>query len=138
MGVPGPANASLNWRNTPELVFNGSQPTCATPRTVKGPVFVRSNYAPGRRPVKLSDHGGSGRSRTRHVRGGFASAAHARLRANCNRLLDVARETYKENVGDIFALNRTLTDTPSAVADVPPKNSRLLKTVPSGNDVLGT
>ena len=30
------------------------------------------------------------------------------MRANCNRLLDVARETYKENVGDIFQLNRTL------------------------------
>ena len=30
------------------------------------------------------------------------------VRANCNRLLDVARETYKENVGDIFQLNRTL------------------------------
>jgi MutS family domain IV len=30
--------------------------------------------------------------------------------ANCNRLLDVARETYKENVGDIFQLNRTLTE----------------------------
>jgi len=31
--------------------------------------------------------------------------------ANCNRLLDVARETYKENVGDIFQLNRTLSET---------------------------
>jgi DNA mismatch repair protein MSH4 len=30
------------------------------------------------------------------------------VRANYNRLLDVARETYKENVGDIFALNRAL------------------------------
>ena len=28
--------------------------------------------------------------------------------ANYNRLLDVARETYKENIGDIFALNTTL------------------------------
>ncbi|KAF7326661.1 MutS 4 [Mycena venus] len=35
----------------------------------------------------------------------------APAKANCNRLLDVARETYKENVGDIFALNRTLSDT---------------------------
>jgi hypothetical protein len=32
-------------------------------------------------------------------------------KTNCNRLLDVARETYKENVGDIFALNRTLAET---------------------------
>jgi DNA mismatch repair protein MSH4 len=32
------------------------------------------------------------------------------VRANYNRLLDVARETYKENVGDIFALNRGLSD----------------------------
>ncbi|KAK7688084.1 hypothetical protein QCA50_008454 [Cerrena zonata] len=30
------------------------------------------------------------------------------VRANCNRLLDVARETYKENVADIFALNAEL------------------------------
>jgi DNA mismatch repair protein MSH4 len=30
------------------------------------------------------------------------------VRANYNRLLDVARETYKENVGDIFALCRDL------------------------------
>jgi hypothetical protein len=28
--------------------------------------------------------------------------------ANYNRLLDVARETYKENVGDIFALSHAL------------------------------
>jgi DNA mismatch repair protein MSH4 len=32
-------------------------------------------------------------------------------KANCNRLLDVARETYKENVSDIFQLNRTLSET---------------------------
>jgi DNA mismatch repair protein MSH4 len=41
------------------------------------------------------------------------NALNARIyavRANYNRLLDVARETYKENVGDIFALNRTLSD----------------------------
>ncbi|KAJ7452111.1 DNA mismatch repair protein MutS [Mycena galericulata] len=47
------------------------------------------------------------------AKGGIA-AVNARVyavKANCNRLLDVARETYKENVGDIFALNRTLTDT---------------------------
>ncbi|KAJ7153512.1 muts domain V-domain-containing protein [Mycena crocata] len=45
---------------------------------------------------------------------GGITAINARVyavKANCNRLLDVARETYKENVGDIFALNRTLTDT---------------------------
>ncbi|KAH0590087.1 hypothetical protein H2248_000262 [Termitomyces sp. 'cryptogamus'] len=30
--------------------------------------------------------------------------------AHRNRLLDVARETYKENVGDIFQLNRTLSE----------------------------
>ncbi|KAJ7938393.1 muts domain V-domain-containing protein [Mycena leptocephala] len=47
------------------------------------------------------------------AKGGIA-AINARVyavKANCNRLLDVARETYKENVGDIFALNRTLSDT---------------------------
>jgi DNA mismatch repair protein MSH4 len=32
------------------------------------------------------------------------------VRANYNRLLDVARETYKENVVDIFELNRALSD----------------------------
>lgn len=32
------------------------------------------------------------------------------VKANCNRLLDVARETYKENVGDIFALCRSLSE----------------------------
>jgi len=32
------------------------------------------------------------------------------VRANYNRLLDVARETYKENVGDIYQLNRTLSE----------------------------
>lgn len=31
--------------------------------------------------------------------------------ANYNRLLDVARETYKENVGDIYTLCATLTET---------------------------
>ncbi|KAJ7456917.1 muts domain V-domain-containing protein [Mycena latifolia] len=46
------------------------------------------------------------------AKGGIA-AVNARVyavKANCNRLLDVARETYKENVGDIFALNRTLSE----------------------------
>ena len=32
-------------------------------------------------------------------------------KANCNRLLDVARETYKENVADILQLARTLSET---------------------------
>jgi len=32
------------------------------------------------------------------------------VKANCNRLLDVARETYKENIGDIYQLNRTLSE----------------------------
>jgi len=32
------------------------------------------------------------------------------LQANRNKLLDVARETYKENVGDIYQLNKTLAD----------------------------
>ncbi|TFY64076.1 hypothetical protein EVJ58_g2870 [Rhodofomes roseus] len=32
------------------------------------------------------------------------------VKANCNRLLDVARETYKENLGDIFTLNRDLSE----------------------------
>ena len=30
------------------------------------------------------------------------------LKANYNRLLDVARETYKENVGDVHALHTSL------------------------------
>ena len=32
------------------------------------------------------------------------------LQANRNRLLDVARETYKENVADIYQLNRVLSE----------------------------
>ena len=32
------------------------------------------------------------------------------LQANCNPLLDVARETFKENIGDIHQLNRTLSE----------------------------
>ncbi|KAF9505616.1 hypothetical protein BS47DRAFT_1322283 [Hydnum rufescens UP504] len=32
------------------------------------------------------------------------------VKANFNRMLDVARETYKENVSDIFELNRTLSE----------------------------
>ncbi|KAI0005291.1 muts domain V-domain-containing protein [Russula compacta] len=32
------------------------------------------------------------------------------VKANCNPLLDVARETYKENVGDIHELHRSLTE----------------------------
>lgn len=35
------------------------------------------------------------------------------FQANCNRLLDVARETYKENVGDIYQLNRNISETHS-------------------------
>ena len=44
---------------------------------------------------------------------GGLGAVNARVyavKANCNRLLDVARETYKENVGDIYQLNRTLSE----------------------------
>ncbi|KAH9949472.1 muts domain V-domain-containing protein [Amylocystis lapponica] len=44
---------------------------------------------------------------------GGLSAVNSRVyavRANYNRLLDVARETYKENVGDIFELNRRLSE----------------------------
>ncbi|KAL5518469.1 MSH4 [Sanghuangporus vaninii] len=44
-------------------------------------------------------------------KGGGLNAVNARayaLRANQNCLLDVARETYKENVADIFDLNRSL------------------------------
>lgn len=46
------------------------------------------------------------------AKGGIA-AVNARVyavRANRNKLLDVARETYKENVGDIYQLNKTLSD----------------------------
>ena len=32
------------------------------------------------------------------------------VKANYNRLLDVARETYKENIGDIYQLNRSLSE----------------------------
>ncbi|KAI0089898.1 muts domain V-domain-containing protein [Irpex rosettiformis] len=42
---------------------------------------------------------------------GGLGAVNARVyavKANYNRLLDVARETYKENVGDIFALSNAL------------------------------
>ncbi|KAF5361637.1 hypothetical protein D9758_007277 [Tetrapyrgos nigripes] len=49
---------------------------------------------------------------TSTVKHGIA-AVNARVyavKANYNRLLDVARETYKENVGDIYGLNNTLTD----------------------------
>ncbi|KIL62206.1 hypothetical protein M378DRAFT_187403 [Amanita muscaria Koide BX008] len=44
---------------------------------------------------------------------GGIGAVNARVyavRANCNPLLDVARETYKENIGDIFQLNCRLSD----------------------------
>ncbi|KAI0727611.1 muts domain V-domain-containing protein [Fomitopsis betulina] len=44
---------------------------------------------------------------------GGLGAINARVyavKANCNRLLDVARETYKENIGDIFTLNRDLSE----------------------------
>ncbi|TFK42146.1 muts domain V-domain-containing protein [Crucibulum laeve] len=44
---------------------------------------------------------------------GGIGAMNARVyavKANCNRLLDVARETYKENIGDIFQLNRSLSE----------------------------
>ncbi|KIY45240.1 hypothetical protein FISHEDRAFT_61251 [Fistulina hepatica ATCC 64428] len=47
------------------------------------------------------------------AKGGIA-AVNARVyavRANCNRLLDVARETYKEDVGDILQLSHNLADT---------------------------
>ncbi|TDL22289.1 hypothetical protein BD410DRAFT_748498 [Rickenella mellea] len=46
-------------------------------------------------------------------KGGGLNSVNSRVyavKANCNRLLDVARETYKENVGDIFELNRSLCD----------------------------
>ncbi|KAF4623673.1 hypothetical protein D9613_001515 [Agrocybe pediades] len=46
------------------------------------------------------------------TKGGLA-ALNARVyavKANCNRLLDVARETYKENIGDIYQLNRSLSE----------------------------
>ncbi|KAF9523645.1 muts domain V-domain-containing protein [Crepidotus variabilis] len=44
---------------------------------------------------------------------GSLAAVNARVyavKANCNRLLDVARETYKENIGDIYQLNRKLSE----------------------------
>jgi DNA mismatch repair protein MSH4 len=31
-------------------------------------------------------------------------------KANCHKLLDVARETYKENIGDIYQLNKSLSE----------------------------
>lgn len=47
------------------------------------------------------------------LQGGGLGALNARVyavKANYNCLLDVARETFKENVGDIFQLNRDLCD----------------------------
>lgn len=47
------------------------------------------------------------------TQGGGLAALNARVyavKANYNCLLDVARETFKENVGDIFQLNRDLCD----------------------------
>ncbi|KIJ58731.1 hypothetical protein HYDPIDRAFT_178027 [Hydnomerulius pinastri MD-312] len=41
------------------------------------------------------------------TKGGLAAA---NARANRNRLLDVARETYKENIGDIYQLNTALSE----------------------------
>ncbi|KAF9453355.1 hypothetical protein P691DRAFT_771528 [Macrolepiota fuliginosa MF-IS2] len=41
---------------------------------------------------------------------GAVTARVYAVRANCNRLLDVARETYKENVADIYQLNKNLAD----------------------------
>ncbi|KAG2023704.1 DNA mismatch repair protein MSH2, variant 3 [Coprinopsis cinerea AmutBmut pab1-1] len=50
---------------------------------------------------------------TTPAKGGIG-AVNARVyavKANQNRLLDVARETYKENIGDIYQLNRSLSQT---------------------------
>ena len=44
-----------------------------------------------------------------HTSPSARSEIHA-IQANCNPLLDVARETYKENVGDIHTLHSTLTE----------------------------
>ncbi|KAH8101458.1 muts domain V-domain-containing protein [Cristinia sonorae] len=47
-----------------------------------------------------------------HQKGGGLTAVTARVyavKANFNHLLDVARETYKEDVGDIFTLSQELT-----------------------------
>ncbi|KAI0271729.1 muts domain V-domain-containing protein [Gloeopeniophorella convolvens] len=41
---------------------------------------------------------------------GAVNARVYAVKANCNPLLDVARETYKENVGDIHALHRGITE----------------------------
>ncbi|KAI0044058.1 hypothetical protein FA95DRAFT_1497685 [Auriscalpium vulgare] len=41
---------------------------------------------------------------------GAVNARVYAVKANCNPLLDVARETYKENVGDIQALHRALVE----------------------------
>ncbi|KAK0440784.1 muts domain V-domain-containing protein [Armillaria borealis] len=46
---------------------------------------------------------------SKHGIGAVNARVHA-VKANYNRLLDVARETYKENVGDIYALNTTLSE----------------------------
>ncbi|KAJ3537325.1 hypothetical protein NMY22_g5634 [Coprinellus aureogranulatus] len=45
-----------------------------------------------------------------HAKGGIGgvNARVYAVKAHQNRLLDVARETYKENVGDIYQLNKTL------------------------------
>ncbi|KAI0809119.1 muts domain V-domain-containing protein [Irpex lacteus] len=56
--------------------------------------------------------GGSLNDNAMAQKGGLG-AVNARVyavKANYNRLLDVARETYKENVGDIFALSNALSE----------------------------
>jgi DNA mismatch repair protein MSH4 len=75
--------------------------------------LVNANLNEETSPSKVSLHNnGLCRSMFRRpcTQGGIG-AINARVyavRANQNRLLDVARETYKENVGDIYQLNRSL------------------------------
>lgn len=45
-----------------------------------------------------------------YIRWILLGLTHLIWQANYNRLLDVARETYKENVGDIFALCNALAE----------------------------
>jgi DNA mismatch repair protein MSH4 len=71
----------------------------------KGTLALHSTFATPSLTITCTAQGGIG-------------AVNARVYAvkvKRNRLLDVARETYKENVGDIYQLNRTL----SAEHDLP-------------------
>lgn len=69
----------------------------------------KSEYSNDREVLALSMHGSTQLKYVSSQKWRYATNTYL-LEANCNRLLDVARETYKENVSDIFQLNRTLSE----------------------------